>query len=115
MAPQAPSVMTMPQVRQPEQYPAGYRPTAEESTVGGLSDNHRRPLATAECCLCGISRPLGLLVPDGGGACADVRWYCKDVRSCTERWTTAVSTKSAYQPQEAQAVAQLRPRSQVSR
>ena len=30
---------------------------------------------------------MGLLVPDGGQACADVRWYCKDAQACTERWT----------------------------
>jgi len=29
------------------------------------------------------------LVPDGGQACTDIRWYCKDAMSCTERWTTA--------------------------
>ena len=40
--------------------------------------------------MCGIERPLGLLVPDGGGACADIHWYCKDVKSCTERWTAAL-------------------------
>ena len=39
--------------------------------------------------MCGIALPLGLLVPDGGLACADIRWYCKDAKSCTERWTTA--------------------------
>jgi hypothetical protein len=27
------------------------------------------------------------MLPDGGQACADIRWYCKDARSCTERWT----------------------------
>jgi hypothetical protein len=48
-----------------------------------------RPLASAQCSLCGTALPLGLLVPDGGQACADIRWYCKDARSCTERWTTA--------------------------
>jgi hypothetical protein len=39
--------------------------------------------------MCGIALPLALLVPDGGQACADIRWYCKDAKSCTERWTTA--------------------------
>jgi hypothetical protein len=39
--------------------------------------------------LCGIALPLGLLVPDGGQACADIRWYCKDAISCAKRWTTA--------------------------
>jgi hypothetical protein len=31
--------------------------------------------------------PTSLLVPDGGQACADIRWYCQDAKSCTERWT----------------------------
>jgi hypothetical protein len=39
--------------------------------------------------MCGIALPLALLVPDGGQACADIRWYCKDAKSCTDRWTTA--------------------------
>ena len=39
------------------------------------------------CSLCGITQPAGLMVSDGGGACADVRWYCKDVLACTQRWT----------------------------
>jgi hypothetical protein len=37
--------------------------------------------------LCGIALPTGLMVPDGGQACADIRWYCKDAKACTERWT----------------------------
>jgi len=73
---------------QPEQLPARPGLALAESPAaappGGL-----RPLAVASCSLCGIARPLGLLVPDGGQACADVRWYCKDARACTERWTTA--------------------------
>jgi hypothetical protein len=51
--------------------------------------NRTRPLEVAQCSLCGITLPLGLLVPDGGQACADVHWYCKDAISCTKRWTTA--------------------------
>jgi hypothetical protein len=59
-----------------------------------------RPLKAAQCSLCGIALPLGLLVPDGGQACADIRWYCKDARSCTERWTTArpLSHRSGAHP-----------------
>jgi hypothetical protein len=57
-----------------------------------------RPLAVASCSLCGIARPLGLLVPDGGQACADIRWYCKDARSCTERWTAARPQAGAHTP-----------------
>jgi hypothetical protein len=48
-----------------------------------------RALEVARCSMCGISLPLGLLVPDGGQACADIRWYCKDAMSCAKRWTTA--------------------------
>ena len=115
MAPQASSAMAMPQVRQPEQFPASFRPTLVDSTTTGPSDTHRRPLAVAECSMCGVARPLGLLLPDGGGACADIRWYCKDVKSCTERWTTGVSSKPTYLPHEARPVTQLLPRSQASR
>jgi hypothetical protein len=61
-------------------------------------DARRRPLDVAQCSLCGIALPLGLLVPDGGAACADVRWYCKDAKGCTERWTNA-------RPERAQSVA----------
>jgi hypothetical protein len=55
-----------------------------------------RPLEEAQCSLCGIARPRGLLVPDGGQACADVRWYCKDAKSCTERWTVARASARAH-------------------
>jgi len=34
------------------------------------------------------------LVPDGGDACADVRWYCRDARECTERWAVAKTRSS---------------------
>jgi hypothetical protein len=39
------------------------------------------------CWLCGIRRRASQMVPDGGSACADIRWYCKDARACTGRWT----------------------------
>ena len=38
--------------------------------------------------MCGLELPLGLMVPDGGHACADLRWYCKDAKACTDRWTS---------------------------
>ena len=50
--------------------------------------NRPRPLEVAQCSLCGIALPLGLMVPDGGQSCTDIRWYCKDAMSCTKRWTT---------------------------
>jgi hypothetical protein len=51
-------------------------------------DDRQRALPSAQCSLCGIVLPTGLMVPDGGRACADIRWYCKDAKSCTERWTS---------------------------
>jgi hypothetical protein len=48
--------------------------------------------------LCGIALPLGLLVPDGGQACDDIRWYCKDATSCAQRWTTARPPVRAQMP-----------------
>ena len=50
-------------------------------------DDRQRPLPSAQCSLCGMALPTSLLVPDGGQACADIRWYCQDAKSCTERWT----------------------------
>ena len=89
MAPNASSVMTMPQTGQPEQLPVSPRSASADSPTAGPDGNHRRALEVAPCSLCGVARPLGLLVPDGAQACADIRWYCKDAKSCTERWTAA--------------------------
>lgn len=94
----ASSVIALPPVEQsspaPErQLPAPQVPASrpfaepEESRSGGARP--LRPLDVAECALCGFAHPLGLMVADGGAACADVRWYCKDTRSCTERWVMA--------------------------
>jgi hypothetical protein len=104
MAPQVSSAIAMPQARPPEQFPAGFRLAVVDSATAGPAEGGLRPLEVAECSMCGIERPLGLLVPDGGGACADVRWYCKDVKSCTERWTTAVAQQPTHLPQETQPV-----------
>jgi hypothetical protein len=40
------------------------------------------------CWMCGIRSPVGRMVADGGSACADVRWYCRDTWGCTQRWTS---------------------------
>ena len=74
---------------EPEQLPAGPRLALAEPPAPAQRDR-LRPLEVARCAMCGIALPLGLLVPDGGQACADIRWYCKDARSCTERWTAAL-------------------------
>jgi hypothetical protein len=72
--------------------PAPARPAA------ATQRNRPRPLEVARCSLCGIALPLGLLVPDGGQACADIRWYCKDAVSCAKRWTTANPPARAHVP-----------------
>jgi hypothetical protein len=60
-----------------------------------MADHERLTLAPAgpavvkSCWMCGVRLPAGQMVADGTtSACADVRWYCRDTRGCTERWTT---------------------------
>ena len=48
--------------------------------------------------MCGLELPLGLMVPDGGHACADLRWYCKDAQACTDRWTSPQNPKRYRSP-----------------
>ena len=52
-----------------------------------LAYSTMRPAAIQSCWMCGTRLPTSSMVADGGGACADVRWYCQDTRGCTERWT----------------------------
>jgi hypothetical protein len=73
---------------EPEQPPAS-PPLVLTGPPPAAPPGRPRPLEAAQCSLCGIARPLALLVPDGGPACADIAWYCKDAKSCTERWTAA--------------------------
>jgi hypothetical protein len=72
--------------------------TSDPAPVRPALRNPPRPLEVARCSLCGIALPLGLLVPDGGQACADIRWYCKDAMSCANRWTTASPPARAHMP-----------------
>jgi hypothetical protein len=41
------------------------------------------------------------MVADGGSACADVRWFCRDIQGCTDRWTsrTAKVTRTTPAPE----------------
>ena len=96
MAPQASSVVRTSQETRPEQRPASPQPTVADPPAA--TQRELRPLEVAECAMCGSALPLALLVPDGGQACADIRWYCKDARSCTERWTTARPPRDARTP-----------------
>lgn len=47
-----------------------------------------RRAAVVSCWMCGIQLHQSQMVPDGGSACDDVRWYCKDAGACGERWTS---------------------------
>ncbi len=47
------------------------------------------------CWMCGMRLPASQMVPDGGHACADLRWYCLDTRACTERWTSRSARSGA--------------------
>jgi hypothetical protein len=53
-----------------------------------MSLTRSRPPAVEACWLCGIHLPAGQMMADGSSASIAVRWYCLDVRGCTERWTT---------------------------
>jgi hypothetical protein len=97
MVPHASSVATVSLETGPEQLPVNTR-LASAGPPATTQRDRPRPLEVAQCSLCGIALPLGLLVPDGGQACADIRWYCKDARSCTERWTTARLPERVHTP-----------------
>jgi len=43
--------------------------------------------ATERCWLCGARLAVQMMVADGGSGCEDVRWYCRNTRVCTDRWT----------------------------
>jgi len=51
--------------------------------------------------------PIGLMVPDGGQACADIRSYCQDTKSCAERWTARLPGTGHVAP--APSAGELRP------
>jgi hypothetical protein len=55
-------------------------------------------LANARCALCGIELSIISLVPDGGPGAAEVRWYCRDIVSCTERWTADRARRAGLVP-----------------
>lgn len=40
------------------------------------------------CWMCGIHLSGDQMMADGGSACADLRWYCRDTWACTQRWTS---------------------------
>lgn len=97
MAPYASSATTIRLEKGIDQRPASPAPAPAERQAA-TRRNQPRALEVAQCSLCGLALPLGLLVPDGGQACADVRWYCKDATSCTKRWTAVNPAEPAHMP-----------------
>jgi hypothetical protein len=53
------------------------------------------PAPVESCWMCGIRLPVSHMVADGGGACPDVRWYCRDTHGCTQRWTVRAAPGGA--------------------
>jgi len=62
---------------------------ADEARTPSAAGLAARRAAVVSCWLCGIRLQQYQMVPDGGRACGDIRWYCKNTRACTERWTSA--------------------------
>lgn len=76
-----------------------------------MADEARRPpemgsgarrAGVVSCWLCGIHLHSGKMMPDGGDWCDDTRWYCRDAKTCTQRWTTSrrVLSANGEEPQE---------------
>ena len=90
----------------------GSPPARAETTerVAGLRGEqvitNRQPSALLEgesspvrsCWMCGIRLPAHQMVADGGSACLDVRWYCRDTWGCTRRWTSHSTRLAAIRP-----------------
>ena len=77
-------------------YPSQWNALSALNNNGHVNGNGNGLAApgTATCALCGTEFPTEDMVPDGGRACADVRWYCKDASACTERWTARMARSS---------------------
>jgi hypothetical protein len=58
----------------------------------------RGQVSVTTCWMCGIRSSAGHMVADGGSACADLRWYCLDLRRCTERWTSRWARPADIRP-----------------
>jgi hypothetical protein len=56
------------------------------------------PAPVRSCWMCGISLPADQMMADGGSACPDLRWYCRDTGGCTRRWTTHSARLAAIRP-----------------
>jgi hypothetical protein len=72
--------------------PMMHEPAPWTSPQAAPREDRRRATApTVACAMCGIQLPAHQMVADGGQACADVRWYCRDAKACTDRWTSRLA------------------------
>ena len=68
---------------------------ADETRRSPEKGSGARRAGVVSCWLCGIRLHSSKMMPDGGDWCDDTRWYCRDAKACTERWTTSRRVLSA--------------------
>jgi hypothetical protein len=73
-------------------------------------DSGARRVGVVSCWMCGIRSHSSKMMPDGGDWCDDTRWYCRDAKACTQRWTTSRRVLSANDKEPQQAAADTRRR-----
>jgi hypothetical protein len=75
---------------------------ADETRQAPEKGSGARRAGVVCCWLCGIRLHSSKMMPDGGDWCDDTRWYCRDAKACTQRWTTSRRVLSAdgEEPQE---------------
>ena len=71
----------------PQEQVAGPHAGRRDADPAGRGNAVPAGSATERCWLCGARLATYMLMADGGSACEDVRWYCRDARACTSRWT----------------------------
>ena len=60
------------------------------------------PAPVRPCWMCGIRLPANQMMADGGSACLDLRWYCRDTWGCTQRWTSHSARPATRRPDMAE-------------
>ena len=89
---------------------------ADEERTPSTAGFAARGPAVVSCWMCGIRGQPNQMVPDGGQACGDIRWYCQDARACTERWTSSRrEARAAGAASGRSAIAALYPDSEAGR
>jgi hypothetical protein len=69
-----------------------------------------RRAGVVSCWMCGIRLRSSEMMPDGGDWCDDIRWYCRDAKACTQRWTTSRHVLSANGEEQSEMAPETRPR-----